>query len=218
MLVRNVVLLMAFAWCAFAQTTTGVTQTVVTDDSGQPVSGAYIVATPLGSAGGLTITMLADAKGAFSLSALKPGAYSVCVQEPGGLHLDPCKWSTVPKLTVTAASAAALALPPIVKGSVFQLRINDPGKVWAQTDDLLVGITVPTSMFQPLRLAASDSTGKTFDVAVPFDTALAVYVSSSHLLFADATGKSLGHTVSIPFKQAAAAVNPALTLTITGRN
>jgi len=215
---RSLIVFLASVCCAFAQQDKGGFQGHVDDDKGQHVSGAYIVATPQGSGGGQTATAMAGAIGDFNFADLKPGVYSVCVQEPGGQHLDPCSWSTAPQVTVVAGQAPTITLPLVVKGSLFVLRIDDPNKVWAASDDMLVGITLPSGRFSPLRMAAVDMTGRTYDVAVAFDTPLVLYVSSSHLLFSDDKGKSLGHTASIPFKHVTGGANARLTISVSGRN
>lgn len=206
------------ACCASAQSVTGSAQGTVDDDQGQHVGNAYIIATPQGVGGGLTVTTTTGAKGDFTLSGLKPGVYSICVQYPGDPHLDPCTWSTAPQVTIAAGALSALAIPKIVKGSLFVLEIDDPNQLWAQSDDFLVGVALPTRGFYPLRLASKSATARVYDMAVPFNTALVLSISSTHLVFADNKGNVLGHTASIPFKHTAGANNAQLTLTVASRN
>jgi hypothetical protein len=206
------------AGCVSAQSNTGSIQGNVDDDQGSHVKNAYIVASPRSIGGGLTLTTMTDTNGAFTLSGMKPGLYAVCVQYPGDPHLDPCAWSTPPQVNVSAGAIASVVMPKIVKGSLFALEIDDPNRLWAAGDDFLVGVTLPTTGFRPLRLATSNPAVKTYDVAVPFDTPLVLYLSSTHLVFADDKGNALGHTASIPFKHVTGGNNARLVINVTGRN
>ncbi len=215
---RNTILFLISVWCAFAQQSTGSLQGNVDDDKGQHVSKAFIVASPRSSGGGSAATVVTGPNGEFTVSGLKPGNYSICVQSPGDPHLDPCVWSTAPQVTVGAGTVSSVAMPKVTKGSLFVLQIGDPRELWTASDDFLVGITLPSSRFFPLRLAARGGTGRTYDLAVPFDTPMVLYLSSTHLLFADDKGKILGHTASIPFKHVTGGNNARLAINVADRN
>src|SRR5260370_41077875 len=81
---------LAVAACAFAQT--GGIQGTVTDDAGQLLTGAYVIATPLGSAGGIRSTTQSKSDGSFSLAQLSPGHYMLCVQVPHNRYLGSRPW------------------------------------------------------------------------------------------------------------------------------
>jgi hypothetical protein len=70
----------------------------VTDEGNSPIAGAFIIANrdALPAASGRATSAAA---GAFLVSGLPAGSYTVCVQVPGGGFLDTCEWSTTP-LTV----------------------------------------------------------------------------------------------------------------------
>jgi hypothetical protein len=222
--------LLLLVYPAFSQAV-GNLQGTVTDDSGAPVPKAIAVATLQSPTDHSAYSVISDAKGVFAFNNLPAGKYSVCVHTPGGAQLNPCQWSSPTQVTLASAQNIPNEVITVTKGSLLQVRINDPQRVLTLADDLMVGIYLPTGLFQPLRLAESDPTGRTYDSAVPLATQIRLSVISTHLQIADSGGHALGmqalpagsfaptaatsSTVSLP---AQAAVNPpTVNFTITGR-
>jgi hypothetical protein len=221
-------------YIAFGQST-GSISGIVKDDTGQPVAGGYAVASPAGpSATPLTYTAMTSAKGEFNLTGMQPGKYSICVQVPGGAHLDPCRWSSAVQVTVGAGQAVSNQAIGVTKGSVLQVRIDDPNKLLATSGpgDLLVGVFLPSALFEPLRLVASDASGRTYQTAIPFDTSVRLSVTSAHLALADAKGAKLtpvtassggstagspGASAAMPVLSATGTANSLVTLTVIGK-
>jgi len=147
--------LLFLAASAVSAQTTGVIQGVINDDSGQAVSSVYVVAVSA-TAGGKQFIAATGSNGAFSISGVAPGTYSVCVQEPGGAHLDPCLWAA--PVRVQVAAGQTVSNPPIiaVKGTLLQVVVNDPGGLWKSgygSPGIVLGVILPSSLFQPMRLA-----------------------------------------------------------------
>jgi hypothetical protein len=221
------------AYIAFGQST-GLSGTIQ-DDAGQPVAGGYAVASPFGaSATHLTYTAMTSADGSFSITGMQPGRYSICVQVPAGPHLDPCRWSSAVQVTVAPGHPVTNQVISVTKGSVLQVRIDDPKKVLATSGpgDVLIGVFLPSGIFQPLRLAASDASGRTYETAIPFNTSVGVSVTSAHLVLADEKGAGLtpvtpgsggfttgspGASATIPVLSATGTANKLVTLTVTGK-
>ena len=159
---------------AFGQNT-GSVSGIIRDDAGQPVAGGYAVASPVGpSATHATYTAITSASGKYTFTGMQPGKYSICVQVPGGPHLDPCRWSTAVQITVGAGQSVTNQTVSVTKGSILQVRIDDQSKLLATSGpgDLLVGVFLPSSVFQPLRLMSSDGSGRTYQTAIPFNTSV----------------------------------------------
>jgi hypothetical protein len=100
----------------------------------------------------------------------------------------------------------------------LQVRINDPQKLMAtnksaSASDIVVGILLPQALFQPMRLASSDTTGRTYDIAIPMVMPIRVQIHSSHLQIADSQGGSLGPVNAAP-GSGVAAMASASTLTV----
>jgi hypothetical protein len=216
------------AGAAFCQT--GKVQGNVNDDSGRPVVGAYAVAYPQGPNSRFSRTSVTGAKGEYTFDNLPAGKYSVCVQFPGAPHLNPCRWSTPMQFTVAGGQTISNQNVPVVLGTVLAVQVADPKQLITAQDDLLVGIYTPSGLFQPMRLAAQSSTGRTYDIAVPKNTSVKIGVVSAHLQISDNQSKSLAPAAASGTQPSTAATNgtvtftgssatnaPALTFTVTGR-
>jgi hypothetical protein len=181
-------------WCQTAAK--GGIQGVVQDESGKPVAGATAVATGVGTSTHQSHTVTTNAAGAYSFTGLEPGQYLVCVQTPGGPHLDPCQWSKPAPITVSSGATAANQATTAVKGAVIQVRIDDPLKLMStgkgsSAGDIVVGLLLPRDLLQPMRLASSDAGGRTYDAAIPTGTPVRVQIHSTHLQISDSVGLSL---------------------------
>ena len=214
--------LLLLTYSAFSQTSK--LQGVVNDDSGNSPSGIYVVATLLSPSDHRTFTTTTAANGAYSLANLPAGNYSICVQAPGGGHLNNCHWGAPVNVTLAAAQTLTRNLS-VTQGALFQLRLADPNKLISPTDDLMVGVFLPQG-FTPMRLAASDPTGRSYDLAVPLKTSIRLNIISTHLQIADDKAKGLGSANSITSAATSAVITfpgqsalhgPSLTFTVTGR-
>jgi hypothetical protein len=195
----------------------GVIIGVIKDDSGVAVSSVYVLAVNP-TIGGKSYTGVTSSNGAFSISGVAPGTYSICVQEPGGAHLDPCHWSTPTKINVAAGQTVSNASISAVKGTLLQVRVNDPAGLWKTGNgkpEVLVGVILPSSLFQPMRLAYSDPMGRTYDLAIPAGTPVKMSVTAPHFAISGVGGLSLGATAA-PVQAAAGQASLPLTYTITG--
>jgi hypothetical protein len=225
----RVLLLIALPCSAFSQN--GRLQGTVRDDSGNPVAGAYAVATAQSGNGHSTYTVMTGKKGEYSLENLKPGKYTVCVHKPGGFQLNSCQWSAGDQFTVGKGETLADRTLSVAAGALLQIRIADPGKVMSASDDLLIGVFLPGGLFQPMRLVSQDPTGRTYDIAVPKQTPLRLSINSTQFRIADDKGGDLsprqGGGGSLPAAAAAGAVvtlpgfsavnGPPITFTVTGK-
>jgi hypothetical protein len=188
-------------WCQTAGK--GGIQGVVKDDGGRPVAGAIAVATGVGTSTHQSHTATTAADGTYSFTGLEPGQYLVCVQTPGGPNPDPCQWSKPAPITVSSGATTANQATTAVKGAVLEVRINDPLRLMgtgkgANAGDVIVGVVLPRALFLPMRLASSDTTGRTYDAAIPTGTPVRVQIHSAHLQIADSQGASLAPVNAAP--------------------
>jgi hypothetical protein len=240
---------LAAAGCLFAQSGGGI-QGVISDESGQLLAGAYVIASPVKP--GRTLMAVSQSGGAYSIAQTLPGNYTICVQVPHGVYqrvgplpvgpvpvgpvpvgpvpvgpeakpatsyLDSCYWSAPTQVTVTAGQVAANINVRMVKASVVHVRLNDPGKHMASgAGVVLVGVVGPSSRWHPLNVVSSDASGRTLELAIPFNTALSLEVNGGRLLLADEGGAALASvSASFPIVQAAGQKDPTLTFNITGK-
>jgi hypothetical protein len=215
-------LLLLLTYSAFSQSSA--IQGVVSDDSGNSPTGIYVVATLLSPSDHRTFTTVTGANGTYSFSNLPAGTYSVCVQSPGGGHLNNCHWGAPVSLALAASQTLSRNLS-ITQGALFQLRLDDPQNLISPTDDLMLGVFLPNG-FSPMRLASADPTGRSYDLAVPLKTSVRLNVISTRLQIADDKGKALGApgnigpavtSAVITFPGQSALHGPPLTFTVTGR-
>jgi hypothetical protein len=143
----------------------------------------------------------------------------VCVQVPHTAFLDPCRWSLPIRVTVAAGQISANNNVQVTKGSLLHVRVNDPGQHVSKGDgDVLLGIGGPSFPFHLLGLAATDPAGRTFDIAIPFNVALRLQISSEHLDLEDDNGAAPGPVpASIPIQQAPGQADPTVTFSIKGK-
>jgi hypothetical protein len=219
-----------FVSLAFAQSV-GHIQGTVNDDSGHPVAGGFAVATLQSPTSHATFNAVTGPKGEFAFKNLPAGTYSICVHVPGGPHLNSCDWSKAAQVTVAAGQTLANQSITLTKGALIQVRLDDPNKILTPKDDVMIGVYLPSGLFQPMRLAGSDPGGRTYDIAVPLSTGVRLGVHSSHLVISDDKGKGFSPTAlpkgnSAPTVATSGTLNlpgqsafngPPLTLTVIGR-
>jgi hypothetical protein len=181
---------------AFCQSS-GTIQGTIKDDSGNPVAKAYTVATRQSPLDHSTYgSNLSDASGAFAFTGLPAGLYSLCVHTPGGSYLNPCQWAKDTQVNVGPDETVSNVQISVTTGSLFQVRINDPHGILTASDDLMVGVYLASGIFQPMRLAASDPSGRTYDAAVPLSTQIRLFLTSTHLQLSNSSGNGLPSSAS----------------------
>jgi len=209
---------------ALAQSTAKI-QGTVHDDSGKPIAGAFALATTQSAAALPTRTTVTDGQGQYTFTNLPAGKYNICIQIPGTSRLGNCEWAAATSATVAASQSLTNPTITIAKGTLFQLRLNDPNQLIAQTDDILLGVYLPGGAFRPMRLASRDAAGRTYDIAVPLSTSFRIGLISAHLQISDNHGAPLASAV---LTSVATSVNltlpgpssdglPAIVYTVTGR-
>ncbi len=167
---------------------------------------------------------VSDANGSFSFVEVNGGLYRLCAQSSAGDWLDPCDWGL--PLTSTTLSLAKTPLTVTVvmkKGAVVPVRIDDPGQLLLQGSatpqgaHLLAGVASDTSFFHTLPLVSADSTGRSYQIVIPFDTTVELVISTP-LQLANATGVPLasGATALVPVTVPSGSLAPLLRFVVTG--
>jgi hypothetical protein len=149
--------------------------------------------------------------GAFQISGLAAGKYSICVQVPGDEYLDPCQWNGNPT-TVTLASGQAVSgvSVKLTAASIVRVQVRDAKNLIKQktkdgrVPDLSVGVWGPSGLYYPARLsgspaaAAEGENGPSYRyiVAVPRDMPLRLSIASRDLKLGDAAGTALPENAS----------------------
>src|SRR5207248_4238068 len=130
-------------------------------------------------------TAVSDATGAFTVRNLPAGDYRFCVQVASGNYLDPCHWSApqaapASALTLIAGQAVAGTRIALQPAAHMQVRINDPHKLLAPGNNVLIGVLTSSGRFRHALVKSSDAAGQNHEISIPFDTPvrLSVYIST----------------------------------------
>ena len=203
---------------ALSQTvSTGFVSGTISDNNGKPIQAVSVVASPAEANGGMSSTSVTNGAGQFNLS-LAAGTYLLCAQLPGSAYLDPCIWSTGAKVIVSSGQTSTPVALTLTKGSLIRVHLNDPSQVMRTTLPLLVGVTDASSHFHPLRLIATDPSGRIFEIAVPSNASYRLEMSGSGIDFSDANAVSLGAVpTSVPVQAAAPEAQTTLTFTVAAK-
>jgi len=146
---RLLVVLLFSAVLASAQSFRGGIQGVVTDNTGAVISGADVAA--VSAETGLKRTTQSDASGAYFISELPIGTYSVSGTKTG---FSP---QTVKGVTVTVSASQQVNLQ-LVPGSVAQtVNVNEESPMLQTTQDTL-GATLEAKQFQDMPVSGRDFT------------------------------------------------------------
>jgi len=126
-------------------------------------------------------------------------------------------------VTVQSGQTASPSNLRAQKGSLLRVRLNDPAQKYvaataANPTTVTVGILTPASILHILPQAVTDGTGRTVDVAIPFDTQVRVMVDAGKLQLADSQGAALaaGPTV-VSVQHASGKSNSGVEFTVTGK-
>jgi len=141
--------------------------------------------------------------GAFQLGALPPGTYTLCPRVPNSTWLNPCEWSLpTPRATISNTMPNASVTITLQRGVPVPVRVDDSSQLLAQNEGktagagLLVGVSSPGYFFRLVPLVSDDTSGRNYQIVVPFNTQLTLVIHPSLYQVNDATGHALGTGVS----------------------
>ena len=191
--------------------------TVVDAKTKRPVPGAMVIAAGSG-APPLTRNTRSGADGAFQIQGLPGGDFSLCVQLAGGAYLDPCAWNAKPTAVslLPGQNAAGISLK-LTAASMLTIQVKDAQKVMSQLTkdgrrpELSIGVWGPGGLFYPARMvpgaaaAAVPGSTNSYQLPIPRDTILNLYIASHDLKLGDDQGAALPANASLqPAKRSSA--------------
>ncbi|MBI1898203.1 MAG: carboxypeptidase regulatory-like domain-containing protein [Acidobacteria bacterium] len=223
--------------CALAQARFGAMQGSVTAEDGAPMAGAVVSysritrlvgpaarARPAPGEAIVRSRISSDTNGAFAVSNLPAGEYVLCAEVPGARFLDPCKWSSSPKLTVVAG---AVHRPAVVlkKGVFLKIRVNDPGGLLppvkndpSRAPNLIIGVVFGNGAFLAAEITRADQSGRDHQMSIPAGVPLKLWVFSRHVTLTDSKGLPVDNSGGrVPF-QALTGQDQVFTLNVSGRD
>lgn len=163
--------------------------------------------------------------GTFQLTGLASGSYTVCADVPGSTWLDPCRWNlSLPSVTISSASLHATVTITLTRGAALPVRVNDAAQFLpqhqgkAQGAGLLIGISSPGYIFRMLPILSQDSSGRNYQIVVPFNTQFTLVIHPSQYQVNDAAGNALNRSAStkVPIFIGSGQQAPSLVFNISG--
>jgi len=228
--------LLLIASCAFAQAPFGAMQGSVTAEDGAPVPGAVVLyhrVTRSVRVGGhlqpppgeavVRSTVPSDTNGVFALSNLPAGDYLLCAEVPSAPYLNPCKWSSSPKVTILPGTVNRPALV-LKKGVFLRVRVNDPAGLLPPVKDgplgaanLIIGVIFADGAYLGAANTSTGRAGREYQMSIPAGVPLKLWVFSRHVTLTDSRRSPLVNPgANIPF-QAVAGQDQLFTLSVSGR-
>jgi hypothetical protein len=115
-----------------------------------------------------------------------------------------------PAVTLATGQNSSGNLLKVQPESLVQVRLQDTGQLLSQSTkagynpDLALGVFGPKGLFYPAHATGKDSSGTTFQLTIPFNTAVTLHISSEALKLGDASATALpGNTSEQVFQQIA---------------
>jgi hypothetical protein len=229
-------LILSCAVSTVGQPTVGALQGVVTDVQGVPLPAAQVRyqrifrtvtgtnGQPVPAPGEAVVQskISVNPVAAFLVPGLPPGDYLLCASVPSAAYLDPCQWATPLRVTVSpnALTTQSIAL---AKGVFLNVRVNDPLGLLPQNQDgpmlggkLAVGVNYANGAYAGAPNTGVDGTGRDYQRIVPVGIPLNLWLFSSDVALADASGKPVNSSgAMIPF-QATAGQDQVFTFAVSG--
>jgi hypothetical protein len=199
---------------------------IVTED-GQPVKGAYLVASQRPGSQGPVARKKGAASGAdgsFSVQDVPPGIYTLCTQASDKELLDPCRWSAAPPSVTVGAGQTVTGLEIRLKqGVTLRVSITDPSKHLAAHEGktagahLLVGVFTADGVFHAAPKVTGGAAARVYSLVVPADTPLELSVYSKFFQLSDEKGTAVASAGgTVPFQAPARGQLRPFQFTVTG--
>ncbi len=163
--------------------------------------------------------------GTFQFAGLPEGNYTLCPRVPNSMWVSPCEWNfPTPTATISRLNPDANSNISLEGGAAVPIRIIDAGGSLAQNEGktpgagLLLGVSGRGFFFHRVPLVSQDSSGRNYQIVVPYNTQLTLVLHSSFYHVNDANGVALSQTTStkIPLLIATGQQISSIQFTISG--
>ena len=207
----NVLPILFLPYIAFGQSaSTGTFSGSVLDQNGAPLAGALVAFQRVPKLAGYPAahpgrTSLApgeviystaattNRRGQYSATGLPAGTYNYCVLLAG--YLDPCRWAYGPRAVIQAGVTAPLPVITLKKGVIVSVTLLDPSKLVGQYNliapGFAVGVFSQSGSYYGAGLSAQSSGRFLFQVTVPSDQPVHLWLHSSKYTLTDQSGTAI---------------------------
>jgi len=208
----------------------GISGTLKTED-GTPVDALIRIGRPSSPTGlGVTSPLPAlptvavnlaasNTSGAFQATSLPPGTYEICATVLAGGYTDPCLWETSGTLVTVAAGQTATATITLKKAATLRVHITDTANLISDSPQgAIVLAALYAGRYYPLVKKNQDSSGRDYEIAVPFDRDVRFTIRPMGLTVVDSNNVNVtnGQVLSATYSSSGSA--PAvLNYRVTGR-
>jgi hypothetical protein len=160
----------------------------ILDDTGAPISGAFVTVHRSSINGALRASesyfQTAQNDGTFALQGLSAGPFVVCAVAPGRALLDPCQWNDSPPVVQVPETGAVSSVTQLQPGATISIHIDDPQFVLVVAPPgstntmILMGVWTNKGQHHAAWHTSSDDTGQNYalviepDVDLEFDIAV----------------------------------------------
>jgi hypothetical protein len=160
-----------------------------------------------------------DITGSYSASQLPDGLYILCAGAPG--YLSSCDWNGWHRLSLNNGQVLDFGRITLAKAATVSIRVEDPLRLLPpgvqELPSLALGVLDQNDNFHPAQPVALDTTGRTFQVSVPFAKPMRFWAQSPKYTFTDAAGTPLNSAgLRIPFQVDLNGKPPSFILRIAG--
>ncbi len=197
----------------------------VVDEGGKPLSGVRVMLTRAslnaGEANPGVFHAVTGADGAYSVTSMPPGDYSLCASDDSGQYLNPCSWKGAIRVPLAASESKTGVQVVLEPGAEVDVDVADPGKNLfgggkaGPTHKMVIGFAA-AHIFVPAIAGADTDSAKHFSVRVPYDRDVRVFVGSPTLRLADAKGNAMkkgGDSIVIRIPKGQAKTSIAVSVT-----
>jgi hypothetical protein len=175
--------------------------------------------------------VLTDATGAFSFTHLPAGRYVLCAQvdasetaPANSPYVDTCVWPTAQTpIALTAGQQLTGTVFTAPKGVILNLHVADPDRVLPPVTakgptplepELQLILKSPDGLYHHARYLSTDPGGRTYQIAIPLKTAVALRISSTLANVFDQTGAPLQDLAPVGLQPATPADLTSLNFTL----
>jgi hypothetical protein len=167
---------------------TGSISGIIVDESGKGVADAQVVVQMfptftrsadghvLPGAPGFNTILAVDSDGRFSMTGLSAGTYHICGYGTTASQVSSCDWSGVASITLESGQALNITRT-VVTGVLIAINVADPNLQLGSGKRFYLGLG-DKSFYQPAKLVSQTSTGRAFQIAVPRQRMLSMFISS----------------------------------------